>query len=145
MRELIFLVFVGVVALGGLWSEFSISGMPIARAHVNAQYRGEQGKVPLMNMPSSMQNSVFGAHPEICTNGLDDDGDGPIDCKDSECATDFACIGGCRLDQYNLKKVGAKVCKAGNRMVCEKIPGGFDWVSRPCPTNQKCLGTGNCR
>ena len=32
-------------------------------------------------------------NPEICTNNLDDDGDGDIDCADSDCISDPACVG----------------------------------------------------
>ena len=31
---------------------------------------------------------------ENCTNGIDDDADGDIDCVDTDCASDPACIGG---------------------------------------------------
>jgi hypothetical protein len=38
--------------------------------------------------------SCPGGGPETnCTNGLDDDGDGAIDCADSDCASDPACQG----------------------------------------------------
>ena len=32
--------------------------------------------------------------PEICWNGIDDDGDGLVDCYDVDCAGDSACLGG---------------------------------------------------
>ena len=35
-----------------------------------------------------------GATPEVCDNGIDDDGDGDVDCDDSDCAADPNCAGG---------------------------------------------------
>lgn len=36
---------------------------------------------------------LFGAPPEDCTNGIDDEGDRLIDCEDDECFEDEACVG----------------------------------------------------
>jgi len=36
-----------------------------------------------------------GGNPEICDDGIDNDGDGDIDCADTDCTNDPACSGGC--------------------------------------------------
>jgi parallel beta-helix repeat protein len=36
-----------------------------------------------------------GGDPEICDDGIDNDGDGDIDCADNDCTNDPACGGGC--------------------------------------------------
>ena len=95
------------------------------------------------NIPSYM-NIGGSQYPEICNNLVDDDGDGRIDCKDADCTNDLYCIGGCRIDKYNSKRAGSKICKEGQLFVCKKISTGFDWVLTPCPKDKKCIN-GKCR
>jgi len=44
------------------------------------------------NTSGSGSSSGGMASPEDCTNGLDDDKDGSIDCMDSECLDKYTCI-----------------------------------------------------
>jgi hypothetical protein len=58
-----------------------------------ASYNGDLGT------PGGANRSCFS--PEVCTGGMDEDGDGAIDCMDTDCALDVACrvwtVGFCRL------------------------------------------------
>src|SRR5262249_48772827 len=72
---------------------------------------------------------------EICNNGIDDDGDGAVDCADRKCATSVYCTQAqCRPDQtidpmpLDGSTVSKLVQTAGAavqaRPACESMPGG---------------------
>jgi len=78
---------------------------------------------------------------EICNNGIDDDGDGAIDCNDRKCATDISCRAqSCRPDkQLGLLAIdGTTVLSAAlttigmgddqTKSTCVSGPGGADTV-----------------
>ena len=77
---------------------------------------------------------------EICNNGIDDDGDGAIDCNDRKCATDSSCVAlRCRPDkQLGLIAIDGSTVSAtvqtsgaGNdqqNSTCVSGPGGGDAV-----------------
>lgn len=61
---------------------------------VQAFTAGSEGTVDLSLRGVSQRTA------EICNNGVDDDGDGAIDCSDRKCATDAACLSvRCRPDK----------------------------------------------
>src|SRR5689334_17005737 len=67
-----------------------------------------------------LSSFAFGQIAEICNNGIDDDGDGFIDCFDSDCVNFIGCAGG----------------YVGNDANCEAKPSSFpkfsmtlDWGS----------------
>jgi hypothetical protein len=77
---------------------------------------------------------------EICNNGIDDDGDGAIDCNDRKCATDANCqnlrcrpdknLGLLPLDGSTLS-AAVQTAGAGNDQIgttCVSAPGGQDAV-----------------
>ncbi|HLF54478.1 MAG TPA: hypothetical protein VI612_02050 [Candidatus Nanoarchaeia archaeon] len=144
----IFFAIISVIGVTALFlADASLSGnfgMPSSvMPHVSGyQYTAPTGGRPSTQMPRTMgSQGPIGMHPEICTNGIDDDADRLIDCNDVECRTDASCSGGCRVDQYTLKKPGALMCRSGNRVKCV----GNTWQALPCQTNQACYGNGNCR
>lgn len=66
---------------------------------------------------------------EICNNGVDDDGDGKIDCQDSNCAAKPICQGQtCTPDQ----KLGLIVKSGGIKNVAVTTTGAGDGVSAAC-------------
>jgi hypothetical protein len=101
---------------------------------VQAFQPGSEGSVTLTL-------SAFGdAIREICNNGVDDDGDGLIDCMDLKCVTDASCAKfACRADQtvglLPLDGTGSSVVvqtsTAGDDLataMCTSAPGGQDAV-----------------
>ncbi len=54
----------------------------------------QYGVSTMVQSYESWINNFTGGTSEICGNGLDDDGDGAIDCADSDCSTDTSCQGG---------------------------------------------------
>jgi hypothetical protein len=72
------------------------------------------------------------ATPEICDNGIDDDGNGLIDCADAACANDPSCVGNECVADINL---GALVVDAPPRLVRTNLAAD---PSRYRPT---CAGT----
>ena len=77
---------------------------------------------------------------EICDNGIDDDGDGAIDCNDRKCATDESCTKlRCRADKQlgllaidgTTASVAVQTSGAGNdqtKSTCVSAPTGADTV-----------------
>ena len=77
---------------------------------------------------------------EICDNGIDDDGDGAIDCNDRKCATDASCTKlRCRADKQlgllaidgTTASVAVQTSGAGNdqtKSTCVSAPTGADTV-----------------
>lgn len=82
---------------------------------------------------------------EICDNGVDDDGDGDIDCADSDCAGDPACAGGgpicgdgtCDAGESCDGRSGTSSCLAD----CPGVTGGKP-SSRYCYVGGVCEGPG---
>jgi hypothetical protein len=82
-----------------------------------------------------------GNNPEICNNGIDDNGNGLIDCADSDCLTAPNCVMNECMPDFN---VGALVVNgpgksvsfdttaadANNNLTCEAAKGGKDVVVR---------------
>jgi uncharacterized repeat protein (TIGR01451 family) len=70
--------------------------------------------------------------PEICDNGIDDDGDGAVDCADSDCSGDPACqTGACNNDG---------VCDPGED--CLSCANDCAGVTSGKPANRYCCGNG---
>jgi sialate O-acetylesterase len=65
-----------------------------------------------------------------CSDGIDEDCDGEVDCGDSDCASDPACQSTC----------GNDICDPGED--CSSCPGDCDSVSKGKPTNRYCCGNG---
>ena len=114
-------------------------------------YRGPDwhyggGGRPSAAIPESMgSQGIVGMTPEICTDKIDNDSDNLVDCNDIECMHDLACKGGCKIDQYTLKKPGQKICKDGVPAICKKVEETWQWVLQPCDEGEKCFGNGLCR
>ncbi|MBI4146918.1 hypothetical protein HY489_06300 [Candidatus Woesearchaeota archaeon] len=145
-----------VISLVAVLGELSLTGMQGFPVGLPSQfiptvvgnqpqwhYDPQGGGRPSTAMPKGMT----GPGPtsmERCQNGVDDDFDKKVDCDDPDCSVDLMCSGGCRIDRWNIKKAGSKVCMKGVRMVCERTSSGFGWVTRACLKGQKCYN-GNCR
>src|SRR4029077_11421611 len=77
---------------------------------------------------------------EICNNGIDDDGDGAVDCMDLKCVTDPSCAKfACRADQNvgllpldgTASSVVVQTSTGGDdeaTTMCTSAPGGQDGV-----------------
>jgi hypothetical protein len=101
---------------------------------VQAFQAGTEGQVTLRL--TGLQETVR----EICNNGIDDDGDGAIDCNDLKCVTDPSCAKlACRSDQSlgllpldgSTQSVVLKTSMAGDdeaTAMCVSAPGGQDAV-----------------
>ena len=68
---------------------------------------------------------------EICTDALDNDCDGRIDCADNDCALDAACTGGCTPDARSERKG----CGDGIDNDCDGLT---DCQDRDCRRNRLC-------
>jgi hypothetical protein len=98
---------------------------------------------------------------EICDNGLDDDGDGPIDCNDDDCSLDPICQSDCNdngicepdEDCYNCPNdciggevtagvCGNGVCEPGSGEDCLSCPDDCAGKQKGKPDNQFCCGDG---
>jgi hypothetical protein len=73
-----------------------------------------------------------GGAAEICDNGIDDDGDGLIDCDDGDCANDPACTAVACNDNG--------VCEPGED--CNSCAGDCAGVTSGNPANRYCCGNG---
>lgn len=51
-----------------------------------------EGQSKRMHEQTSMHSTTIYAHTEVCNNGIDDDGDGTVDCQDSDCLIDPVCV-----------------------------------------------------
>lgn len=98
-----------------------------------------------------------------CSDGVDDDGDGDIDCEDSECDS-LACVSTNRCVQGQTCREGA--CQGGTQVTCDAPPpcfvqaagvcvveSGCQYVPNPgsscddadpCTTMDRCTNTGAC-
>ena len=86
----------------------------------NPDYRKvAASKCPSQNNSSEVVSHVIGGSEvasvpkEDCSNGLDDDGDGPADCEDPECRGEAVCIELCTDGQDNDRD-GAVDCDDGD-------------------------------
>jgi hypothetical protein len=76
--------------------------------------------------PGLLTSSCTGSPVEICDNGIDDDGDGQIDCADGDCATDPAC------------NTSPEICNNG---IDDDGDGQIDCADGDCATAPNCTGT----
>lgn len=68
---------------------------------------------------------------EICDNGIDDDGDRKIDCADSDCSNDPACVQVCIPTQEGK----GRTCSDGKDNDCDGLT---DCADPNCARNQSC-------
>ena len=99
---------------------------------------------------------------EICYDGLDEDGDGLVDCADDDCSSDSLCLesGNC-ADGYDNDLDGSEDCDdsdcsddescatAGIAEICydgldEDGDGLVDCADDDCSSDSLCLESGNC-
>lgn len=89
----------GLWIVGGLWGAASVIGCgsePSCEDLANCAF--PTGSSTSSSSGSSGQTSSSGGSsgtiggPENCTNGLDDDNDGNIDCADAECSDKYICL-----------------------------------------------------
>ena len=100
-----------------------------------------------------------------CTNFIDDDGDGDIDCDDSDCASDSACQSSSSCSSFEVEDCNG-ICLPSSWMgdgICDHSPNGTgvygayslmcstaNWDDGDCPTNASCSAgqiedcSGNC-
>jgi hypothetical protein len=73
------------------------------------------------------------AGPEDCLNGVDDDGDGKIDCADLDCTPDFECVPQAPVGWTGYFRVAADTYPVGNRPPCadSSQPDAFFAEPRP--------------
>ncbi|MCB9339041.1 MAG: hypothetical protein H6577_13000 [Lewinellaceae bacterium] len=67
------------------------------------------------SVTSSSAAVTIGVCGEICDNGLDDDGDGLIDCADPDCANSFT---------VNTNATSGTICRGGNTTISASASGG---------------------
>ena len=82
--------------------------------------------------------STGGGGIEACSGGLDEDGDGDIDCADADCATDPGCLG---LPPTLMRKVGLPLV---NRCTAWPGPCGCEVGNRLDPVADDCITAGTC-
>lgn len=70
--------------------------------------------------------------PEICNDGIDNDGDGLIDCADPDCAQDPACVKGCVPTGLEGK---GRTCSDGIDNNCDGL---IDCTDPKCAKNKSC-------
>jgi Zn-dependent metalloprotease len=75
-----------------------------------------------------VESDAGAASPEVCDDGIDNDGDGAVDCADSACASDPVC------------SVGAEVCDDG---VDNNGNGVVDCFDADCSAQPSCLLSGS--
>lgn len=84
-------------------------------------------------------------HVEQCTNQIDDNNDGKVDCEDALCATHPACTGGEKScdDFFDEDEDGLTDCQDED---CKKTPvcaKGFSVSGAPCTSPSACTSQGN--
>lgn len=72
------------------------------------------------------------AQPEICNDGIDNDGDGLIDCADPDCAHDPACVQVCVPTGVEGK---GRTCSDGIDNDCDGL---IDCADPKCARNHSC-------
>ncbi|MBN2724560.1 MAG: trypsin-like serine protease [Deltaproteobacteria bacterium] len=84
------------VTRGGSEYVAGVSSYVLLNSYDECDYFGVSTKVDKF---SSFINGITGSDFEDCSNGTDDDGDGDVDCDDSDCATSSDCI----IDACSMK------------------------------------------
>jgi len=83
--------------------------------------------------------------PEICNNGIDDDGDGRIDCDDDDCVEDFSCTDFCS-NLTAMATVQVADCEQNNGAITLTVSGGgnyrFTWSNGATTQNITNLSPG---
>jgi len=72
------------------------------------------------------------SQPEICNDGIDNNGDGLIDCADPDCASDAACVQGCVPTGLEGK---GRTCSDGIDNDCDGL---IDCADPQCARNHAC-------
>jgi hypothetical protein len=96
----------------------------------SCQGLGFDGGILVCNTDCTIDQS--GCADEVCTGGLDDDGDTLVDCADPDCANDFACVPRCGDNQINQAN---EECDNNNLngQSCQGL--GFDAGALDCDNN----------
>jgi len=100
--------------------------------------------VYLVKQRQEIRRQAAVAYPEICNNGIDDDGDGLADCDDPDCSGDPACQPG--QVSCSAGPGGVSATNNSNQQVCGdyfkgKCRGDYSCFCGGAPT-QFCLGPG---
>jgi hypothetical protein len=83
------------------------------------------------NDPCYFCASVCNPVPENCTDGIDNDVDGAIDCRDGDCANDPACVTGCTP----VREGKGRTCSDGKDNDCDGL---VDCADPDCARNRGC-------
>ena len=84
-------------------------------------------------------------YPEICDNGIDDDGDGLIDCVDPDCSTAANCQGACTVCSGTKTYICNANPVAPNSWIRGSVTGNPDTsYNGPCYLNATCTSRAQC-